>query len=103
MKTVREKSRLEGGMRIRAEAQNNKPLFSLVIAVFNGARYLDQAILSVINQSFDNFEFIIVDGGSKDGTLDIIRRYEDKITHWISEPDCGIYDAWNKGVALARG
>jgi glycosyltransferase involved in cell wall biosynthesis len=103
MKTVRKNYRLEGGMRIRVEAQKNKPLISVVTAVFNGARYLDQTIQSVLDQMYDDFEYIIVDGGSTDGTLDIIRRYEDKITHWISEPDCGIYDAWNKGVELARG
>lgn len=79
------------------------PLISIVTAVFNGEKYLEETIQSVINQTNDNVEYIIIDGGSTDRTLDIIKRYEDKIDHWISEPDDGIYDAWNKGISLARG
>jgi len=58
---------------------------------------------SVLSQGYNDFEYIVIDGGSTDGTIDIIRRYEDRIAHWISEPDRGIYDAWNKGLRLARG
>ena len=64
---------------------------------------LEQAIRSVLAQSYDNIEFIIVDGGSTDGTLEIIRRYNDRIDQWVSEPDRGLYDAMNKGIALSSG
>lgn len=80
-----------------------KPLISIVTAIFNGEKYLEETIQSVINQTYDNVEYIIIDGGSTDGTLNIIKKYEDKIDYWISEPDDGIYDAWNKGIMLARG
>ena len=80
-----------------------RPLITVITVVFNGANTLEQSILSVIDQSYDNIEYIIIDGGSEDGTLDIIRKYEKVIDYWVSEPDKGIYDAWNKGVCLARG
>jgi glycosyltransferase involved in cell wall biosynthesis len=80
-----------------------RPLITVITAVFNGAKTLERSILSVINQSYDNLEYIIIDGASGDGTLDIIRRYEEAIDYWVSEPDGGIYDAWNKGIRLAGG
>jgi glycosyltransferase involved in cell wall biosynthesis len=80
-----------------------RPLITVITAVVNGAQTLEQSILSVINQSYDNLEYIIIDGASVDGTLEIIRRYEQAIDYWVSEPDEGIYDAWNKGVRLASG
>jgi len=75
----------------------------VITVVFNGAANLDQTILSVLNQTYDNIEYIIVDGGSTDKTLGIIRRYDHAIDYWVSEPDAGIYDAWNKGVSLSGG
>jgi glycosyltransferase involved in cell wall biosynthesis len=80
-----------------------KPLVSVVTVVFNGGSRLEQAIRSVLSQNYDNMEFIIIDGGSTDGTLDIVRRYENRIDRWISEPDRGIYDAMNKGITLSSG
>jgi len=80
-----------------------KPLVSIITAVFNGERFLEQTITSVLNQTYDRIEYIIVDGGSTDGTLDIIRNYQDHISCWISESDNGVYDAWNKGIDLANG
>jgi glycosyltransferase involved in cell wall biosynthesis len=80
-----------------------QPLISVITVVFNGAKTLEQTILSVINQSYKNVEFIIIDGGSTDGTLDIIRKYEHAIDYWVSEPDKGIYDAMNKGIFIASG
>jgi glycosyltransferase involved in cell wall biosynthesis len=80
-----------------------RPLITVITAVFNGGKALEQSILSVINQSYDNIEYIIIDGDSTDETLDIIRRYEHAIDYWVSEPDGGIYDAWNKGIRLATG
>jgi glycosyltransferase involved in cell wall biosynthesis len=74
-----------------------------VTVVYNGERHISQAIQSVLSQSYANIEYIIVDGGSTDRTLDIIRAHEDRIDCWMSEPDEGIYDAMNKGIGLASG
>lgn len=79
------------------------PLISVITVVYNGAKYLDETILSVLNQSYPNIEYIIIDGGSTDGTLDIIKKYENYIDYWISEKDKGIYDAMNKGILISQG
>ena len=79
------------------------PLISIITVVFNGEKYLEKTIQSVINQTYPNVEYIIIDGGSTDGTLDIIKKYEDYIDYWVSEKDRGIYDAMNKGIDLATG
>ena len=80
-----------------------QPLISIITVVFNGVKTLEQTIQSVLNQSYKNIEYIIVDGLSTDGTLDIIKKYEDKISYWVSESDNGLYDAMNKGVSRASG
>jgi glycosyltransferase involved in cell wall biosynthesis len=71
--------------------------------VYNGAKYLEETIKSIINQTYPNIEYIIIDGGSTDGTLDVIKKYEDYIDYWVSEPDEGIYEAMNKGIILSNG
>jgi len=76
---------------------------SIITVVYNAVATIEQTILSVVKQDYSNIEYIIVDGGSTDGTLDIIKKYEDKIEHWVSEPDYGIYDAMNKGLTYATG
>ena len=81
----------------------NTPLITVVTVVYNGVEFLEKTILNVLGQDYPNIDYIIIDGGSTDGTLDIIRKYEDKISKWISEPDQGIYDAMNKGIKLATG
>jgi glycosyltransferase involved in cell wall biosynthesis len=81
----------------------NSPLISIITVVYNSASTLEQTILSVINQTYENIEYIIIDGGSTDGTVDIINKYEDKLAYWVSEPDNGIYDAMNKGINRATG
>jgi len=83
--------------------KTNLPLVSIVTIVFNGKQHLEQTILSVIGQTYPNIEYLIIDGGSTDGTLDIIDRYSKRIDYWISEPDKGISDAFNKGIASAQG
>jgi glycosyltransferase involved in cell wall biosynthesis len=98
--------RQEGGRRprgLRKTSPPATPLVSIITVVFNGYSSLEQTILSVTGQSYGNIEYLIIDGGSGDGTLDIIRKYDDKIDYWISEPDNGIFDAMNKGIKLATG
>jgi glycosyltransferase involved in cell wall biosynthesis len=79
------------------------PLVTIITVVFNGEKHLEQTIQSIISQTYDNVEYIIIDGGSTDGTVDIIRKYEEVIDYWVSEPDAGISDAMNKGISLATG
>lgn len=76
---------------------------TVVTVVYNGAEYIERAIDSVAAQSYPNIEYIIVDGGSTDGTLEILERRKSDIARYISEPDKGIYDAMNKGIALSTG
>ena len=85
------------------EINKNSPLISIITVVYNGEKYLENAILSVAAQTGSRFEYIVVDGGSTDGTVDIIKKHEGKIDKWISEPDEGIYDAMNKGIRMAEG
>ncbi|MDP3465855.1 MAG: glycosyltransferase family 2 protein [Sulfuricurvum sp.] len=101
-----EKRQGEGGLRTRGyfkKSYDHKPLMSVVTVVYNGQENLEQTINSVLDQTYDNIEYIIIDGGSRDGTLEIIQKYEDKIDYWVSEPDGGIYSAMNKGASLATG
>ena len=77
--------------------------FTIITVTYNASKSLEKTILSVINQTYDNIEYIIIDGGSKDGTTDIIKHNESKIKYWISEPDKGLYDAMNKGLRAAAG
>ncbi|MBT0653789.1 glycosyltransferase family 2 protein [Geomobilimonas luticola] len=79
------------------------PLVSIVTSVFNDGQHLEKTIRSVISQSYECIEYIIIDGGSRDETLDILSTYADKIDYWVSEPDRGIYDAWNKALSVANG
>lgn len=97
---------LSEGRRKRKESSQSDgdlPLVSVITVVRNGAAHLAEAIESVLGQSWPNIEYIIIDGGSTDGTVDIIRTYARHIDSWVSEPDKGIFDAMNKGIAKANG
>ena len=76
---------------------------SIITVSYNAIKTIEQTILSVINQSYLNLEYIIIDGKSIDGTIDIIKKYENKLSFWVSEPDNGIYDAMNKGIDVSTG
>lgn len=96
----------EGGKRInnisRISSEEN-PLVSVITVVLNGEKYLEQTIKSVLEQSYGNIEYIIIDGGSTDGTLQIIQKYNESIDYWISRPDNGISSAFNFGIEKANG
>lgn len=81
----------------------NIPKITIVTVTYNCKDELEKTILSVINQNYQNIEYIIIDGASTDGTLDLIQKYKNNITKVVSEPDKGIYDAMNKAISLATG
>lgn len=85
------------------EKQTKLPLVSVITVSYSAKATIESTILSVINQTYPYIEYIIIDGGSTDGTVDIIKKYADKISYWVSESDKGIYDAMNKGIRQATG
>ncbi|WP_162426911.1 glycosyltransferase family 2 protein [Pontibacter pudoricolor] len=98
--------KVEGGYRLQnisAIKEDELPLLSVVTVVYNGEKSIERTIKSVLNQDYPNLEYIIVDGNSTDGTLEIIGKYDESIAYWISEKDKGISDAFNKGISLATG
>ncbi|NDY42302.1 glycosyltransferase [Dissulfurirhabdus thermomarina] len=105
--TPADEARKEGGLNVTGRRKKSrwpvKPLISIITVVYNGGRTIEKTIKSVLDQSYKNIEYIIVDGKSTDNTLEIIKKYENRIDYWISEKDEGIYDAMNKGVKKASG
>ena len=104
MKTL---DRLEGGTRLGThfdrKLNTGDPLVSVITICLNAEKTLEQTIQSVINQTYNSIEYLIIDGGSTDSTLDIIRKYDNRIDYWVSEPDGGTSDAINKGIQLSCG
>jgi hypothetical protein len=98
---------LQNKIRVYVSSQSSSisylPLITVITVVLNGEKTLEKTIESVISQTYPNVEYIIIDGGSTDGTLDIIKKYEDYIDYWVSEPDDSIYDAMNKGIIVSTG
>jgi glycosyltransferase involved in cell wall biosynthesis len=76
---------------------------SIITAVYNAAPTLEECLLSVRSQSYDDVEHIVIDGGSTDGSVEIIQRHSSLLAYWVSEPDGGVFDAWNKGLSVASG
>ncbi len=99
------KSFSHGGKRISSfkDENNFEPLISIITVVKNGEKFLNETFKSVSNQSFKNWEYIVIDGVSTDKTIDIIKENQNWINYWVSEKDDGIYHAFNKGLSLARG
>jgi glycosyltransferase involved in cell wall biosynthesis len=81
----------------------NKPVITIITVVLNNKKKIDKALKSIFKQSYKNIELIVIDGGSTDGTINIIKKYHKKINYWISEKDDGIYDAINKGIKKSTG
>jgi len=79
------------------------PKISVVTVVYNDQPHIEGTIKSVLSQTYHNVEYVVIDGGSSDGTVDVIRRYNDKLAYWTSEPDKGIYDAMNKAIDICTG
>jgi glycosyltransferase involved in cell wall biosynthesis len=82
---------------------NINPTFSIITVVYNGANFIAETVESVLNQTYNNFEYLIIDGKSKDNTLALIKKYDSDKIKIYSEPDKGLYDAMNKGIKLATG
>lgn len=98
--------RQEGGWRAKGkplQSTPDQPLLTVITVVYNGIECLEQCMNSVLSQTYTPIEYIVVDGASTDGTVTLIEQYSEQLAYWISEPDKGIYNAMNKGLALAQG
>ncbi len=102
----RELRRIEGGARVRGGIGRppvREPMVSILVVVRNGCGRIAETVESVLRQPCTDYELIVVDGASEDGTVDVLRKFDDGIEYWMSEPDRGVYDAMNKAVEVASG
>ena len=95
--------REEGGRRLQGGPPKSPPLVSILTVLFQARRDLEQLLESILPRMDANMEFIVVDGGSNDGTRELLREHDAHIDYWLSEPDHGVYDAMNKAIAAASG
>lgn len=95
--------RLEGGRRIRGDIRAERPLVSIIVVLFRDREECIRLLHNILAFDPREFELVVIDGGSQDGTVEVLQQWDDKIDYWLSEPDSGIYDAMNKGIAAARG
>ena len=98
--------KFEGGLRFKKNFKSSKPncpVVTIITVVKNNEKYIEETIKSVLNQKYKNIEYIIVDGNSSDGTVEIIKKYENSIDYIVSENDLGLYDAFNKGISISKG
>ena len=98
--------KVQGGLRTAGMSKSYRkdlPIITVITVIFNGKPFVRTTFDSVLNQSYPNVEYIVIDGGSTDGTLELLQEYDNKVDLWISEPDKGIYDAMNKGIDLSTG
>src|SRR5688572_25442567 len=96
----------EGGLRLRSKYRQSRPeepLVSIITVCYNAASTLEQCMRSVFEQTYPNIEYIVIDGGSEDGTVALLESHQDSIDYFVSEPDRGLYHAMNKGLELASG
>ncbi len=91
------------GLKRIMKSKKTNPMFSIITVVYNDVKNIEKTIKSVLNQTYKDFEYIIIDGKSDDGTVEKIKKYEKEIDYWVSEKDKGIYDAMNKGARKAKG
>lgn len=91
------------GIPLEVAMARAEPLVSIITIVYNNARHIERAMQSIFAQSYRNIEYLVIDAGSVDGTVDVISKYADRLSYWHSAPDKGIADGFNTGVALARG
>lgn len=96
----------DGGLRKRnilKKSDEINPLITIITATYNSENYLDECLNSLFKQSYKNYEHLVIDGGSTDNTVNILKKNDDKIDYWCSQKDAGIYDAFNKGMQLSKG
>ncbi len=95
----------EGGIRTTGlfKSDELEPIVTVITVVFNAGIALEETILSVLSQTYSNIEYVVIDGGSTDETLEVLKKYDHAIDYWVSEPDKGIYDAMNKGLKASTG
>lgn len=96
-------ARVEGGRRVHGEVRAQRPLVSIIMVLFRDREECLRLLNNIFTFEPNQFELIVIDGASDDGTVEVLREWDDKIDYWLSEPDSGIYDAMNKGIAKAEG